>query len=112
LDAGAPLWQVSGLKEGQTLFITPKPGSSWDLYQFTDEFQGLPAFSITSEHNTLVGSRPAGVEVQSLLAQAKSDVGRVPEYVSWFYEITVVDEFGRIVAVNDEHPGLRLKVYP
>ena len=113
-QAGAPIavrWEFAGLEEGHTVYITPKEGQSTTLFAFPDYYNGEPAFSLKLPNDTIY-SGPAIKEHFDALYQAAQVNFTEGEtaYVSWFYDVDVVDGEGQVVATYD--PEVRIKTYP
>jgi|GEM_PF-5899684 len=104
-------WEFAGLKDGYTVYITPKDGYSTTLFAFPEEYNGEPAFALSPPNDTIY-SGPAIKEHFDALYQAAQTDFKEGEtaYVSWFYDVDVVDSEGKIVATYD--PEVRVKKYP
>ena len=104
-------WEFAGLAAGQTVYITPKEGYSTTIFNFPETYKGEPAFSLSLPNDTIY-SGPANKEsFDALYAEAQTNFKEgETAYVSWFYDVDVVDGEGEIVASYD--PEVRIKTYP
>ena len=106
-------WLVSGLDAKHTLHITPKEGSSEEIFRFPKTYNGRPAFTIPGEFDSIV-SGPAIREKATELFERKREVhldeASGYHYVVWRYNVTVVDSEGKVVAEYD--PEVRIKMHP
>ena len=105
-------WLVTGLDEKHTLHVTPKEGSSERIFRFPSKFNGKPAFSIPGRFDSIVSGPAIREEAEELLrseSAAKDERSGEP-YVVWRYNVTVVDDYGKVVAEYD--PEIRVKGYP
>jgi hypothetical protein len=109
----AVYWEFGNLPDGHTAYITPKEGSSPDLFplQVIDE-EGTLGFAVKAPGaDTIYSGRPSKAHTPALFEAIQKDFseGEQP-YVSWFYNVVVVDEGGNVVAEYD--PEIRVMKHP
>ncbi len=104
-------WEFAGLKDGYTVYITPKDGYSTTLFAFPEEYNGEPAFALSPPNDTIYSGPAIKEHFDALYQAAQTDFKEgATAYVSWFYDVDVVDGEGKIVATYD--PEVRIKTYP